>query len=365
MTKRPKPIHMEPLRASVRRGPDAEGCWYWRVRQGPTTKTHFWASRSDALRTVAAMVAEGHTKPRAAATMATLGDVLEYWAGAQSERQDITPATLTNKLHRARLAKRAAGHVPCGRVGLGTLELIRDHLLGQGFAPTTTGQAVEVARAAWRWALRSGYVEGQPLPGLTVRDTRPPPHVPTMAEAWAVADRLHGWRRDMYLLILSTGARSGEISALTLDDVEGHVILGVHPGARKTGERAIPVGPAGQDAIDRLVADARAEPRRRLLPVRHGKAALSQALRRLDWASIGIKPFAPKALRSAAVSAVYGAGVDPGVAAKLFGHSPQTALKFYRAVRSQDMEAAVALAGLGQRPEDERKVLPFRRREEG
>lgn len=68
----------------------------------------------------------------------------------------------------------------------------------------------------------------------------------------------------------------------------------------------------------------------------------------------------PHDLRRAAVDQLYRAGVDPGAAAALVGHSPTTALRHYRRASEEDLQAAVARTGLGHVPAGE--VILFRRK---
>ena len=63
--------------------------------------------------------------------------------------------------------------------------------------------------------------------------------------------------------------------------------------------------------------------------------------------SAGVEVFIPHALRRAAVDAMMRAGVDPGAARAITGHSAQTMLAFYRQATMDHKRDAIQRAELG------------------
>lgn len=355
--KRPPTIHIDPYSVRVIRGPREDGRWYWRARkfQGGTEETAWtgWGTPQEARETVAGLVVG--KAPKGPDTASTIKDLLEFWLGAQEERADLSPLSVQARRYHARHLAEVVGAVRLEAVSRATLERHASQRSRQGAAPRTIALELSALQSAWIWGREVGLHEGRDLPGLRLkiqrrRDT-PAPDGATLREA---VDHLSGWKRLAILLLEGTGCRMGEIAGLTWDRVclepgrESITVVG------KTGRREVPI--SGQLALE---LESARHPGPRVLPVARGSVGpqLHRALGRLEGPKI-----APQGIRRAAVGALYRGGADVGTAASILGHSPTTALKYYREVSEGDRRAAMLQAGMGRLGTEGEKVIAFPRR---
>lgn len=361
--KRPKPLAVDPIKARVIRGPNAEGRWYWQAvvyrDAGERTVWTGWATRDEAARELAAISAVGDFAGdrRPDPTVETIGDVLETWLGAQEARADIVAGTLKNYTIRAKSLHSGIGAVRPDRLDVVTLERYRDARLHSGGAPATVAKELKILRFAWRWGRELGYCPARELPRVAIRvhpvRTR---QTPTRADVLGVLDHLEGWPYLAVRLLFATGARVGEIAVLRWEAVDLARATIMLRG--KTGARAFPLSPdvaallrplAGAPAD--LVLGVTPSMVRGHLGTRHLAAACERA---------GVPRFSPHGLRRAAVDALLRAGVDVGTAASLMGHTPAVMLSAYRQATDEDRRQAITSAALGAVPGGG-KVIAFTR----
>ena len=185
-----------------------------------------------------------------------------------------------------------------------------------------------------------------------------PKETPTLDDFWAVVDALpQPWHRTMAVLLGATGARQGSIAKLRWEDVnlDNREVRLCGKGGRW---RDVVVD---EDLIDYLRPLYPGNGRGSVLGVTKGTATsnFGEALRELDWDDLGIRRFTSHGFRRMVVARYYTSGADIGVVAAQLGQSPEIALKYYREATREQKERAVALAGLGSRPE-KRKVVKLR-----
>lgn len=350
------------LRAIAGDGP----AYRWRVEWYPEGEGGRMSTRSlarvrgeripqgEAVQRAALLLAEGlHLQvggPPAAPPVATLGDLLECWAGAQEQRRDLRPSTLAHYLDAARRAVSVVGAVLLDRVGARTLEELRDR---SGRGPRATAQVLTIVRMAWRWGHGVGLVAAAELPPVRLavpaseRRTPEPHEVALVVEL--VERRLP--RSGLALrLAWALGARVGEVAALQLADVD----LAVPPGwitlRGKTGTRRVPLPRAARAAIEAAPPWTG--------PLAHPRRVHDNL--RAACVSLDVAPFAVHGLRRLAVDQLARSGVDIATAAALLGHSPAVMLEHYRRVQASDLVAAVGRVQLGEAPAGQ--VLPLRPR---
>lgn len=376
-SKRPGGRRLGQAGATVQRGPRDDGRWYWMIR-GPKPKGEQrpvlwtgWATVAEVDRELAVLVATGRDQPAAPARQAqsvtckTLGDLLEFWAGAQLQRSDLRAQTVANYVDLAKAVKRSIGEVLLVRVDTGTLARHRDLRLHAGRAPTTVRSELVVASMALRWGHSIGLTdraapEPPPLKVRTVREKV----TPTQAEAWRVvlngtrllgqwdgsrerAPAFEGRWLDYAVLVAGTGARPKTIARLQRSDIHlrgDEVTLSLIGKVRPRYD--FPARGLTAEVARRL-AEADDE---QLWPVRDPVGlvkAFSKRLLQVDWEALGIRQFRPYGFRRSAADALYEAHRDPSVAAALLDHSPEEAMRHYRRPKVVTMGQAVAAAGLG------------------
>jgi integrase len=375
--RKPATLHIGPLHVRPRRGPNEAGLWYWRADWYRDGKDHArgigWATPQEAQRLAADLVAREkfeEPKPRGEA-IETVRDLLETWAASVRESVEsgqIRPSTGDMYINRARHLATVLGEVRLDRVDSASLDAYRDARLrapvmgrekrfadgewswvqvptNRKTAPHTVAHELRVLRVAWRWGEQRGYCPARRLPSVAVktRDTRDR-RTPTREEVDRVTAALDGWPGLAVLLLAATGARIGEVADLRWRSVDldgGWIIL-----SGKTGPREVPIEPA---VVAALRSAGPGTPDGRVLPVapKTVRTTLGRDHIAKACADAKIQRFTPHGLRRCAVDSAIGGGVDPGVASKLFGHSPEVMLRHYRTATRDDLRAAVRRSGLG------------------
>ena len=356
--RKPAKVIVEPYRARVVRGPhkDGSGRWYWRARMfkgqkgGAVTVWTGWALRDEVADRLKTLTGAEPVTAGVDPTVQTVKDLLECWKAAQIARADVSASWQRAVRNGAKhLGRVLGGYALSGLARDRTaLDSYRDQLLRDGWAPGTVKQHLKMLRAAWAWGQEMGVCPDRSLPKTRlkvtpVRDT----HTPSRADVLAVLDKLTaGWPQLMGLLLFSTGARIGEIAALTWADV--HLDAGEVRLDGKTGPRTVPLS---ADAVAALSAwTTNRESDHAVLGVTFWTAKKHFGPRYLTPACTAakVRPFTPHALRRAAVDAFARAGVDIGTAAAFLGHSPTVMLEHYRRVSIEDRRRALQAAALGQ-----------------
>ncbi len=368
MSKRSKPrsidldsVHVRQIRPPSKRSPD----WYWRavcyVNGKEETVWTGRASREEAKRIVNAKMANGElfTEKGSQEEITTLKDLLECWLGAQKARVDLAANTYRGYKRAAERLEKAIGAVLITGLHRGSLERYRDQRLREDAAPSTVGLELQVLRSAWRWGQDLGVCPHHRLPSVRLPKQRRYSHrTPTRGDVAKVLEELDGWQRLAVLLLYATGARPGEVTHLRWEDVDfdqGLVHLGRHVGARKTGERTVPLPASilaaleawGQGKRTGLVLRGEPETARSVLGF-YVRQACNRA---------GIEHWTPMGLRRLAEDELYRRVGDPSAAALFLGHSPEMAMRHYRKATTTDLRQAMEAAELGKVPAG--KVFEF------
>ena len=386
-SKRPAKVVVHPVHARVVRGPDADGRWYWQGRifegegGGDRTVLSGWYRRPALIAAIHELIKhDGLDQPtEPAAEVRTVQDLLEAWLGSRADAADLEAATKrASRSSAQRLVGPADGRTALGSVLLRHLdkrhlEHYRDTV---GGAESTVARDLKTLRSAWRWGRDIGHVPDRTLPSLRrPGKTRAAKAVytrytPTEPEVAQVIEKIRRpWAKRAVILLYATGGRIGEIATLRwgavapywrelpmrgderLCDVEG---LDLHWTALdaasvvldgKTGPREVQLHP---DVAAELASwrpdDAQPEdgvwgvtPATATTRIQAELAQASEAL--------GLPRLSPNGLRRAAERALYRTR-EVDVAASIMGHSPETAIRTYRAVTAEERARVVAEAGL-------------------
>ena len=310
-----------------------------------------WATPEEADQAVASLVArDALDEPQVQDRAETIRDLLELYQGRQQARQDLSEATVHASLGAGRRLARGIGEVRTDRLDVTVLERYRDQQARGGVAGATIALDLRVLRAGWAWARQVGLVPDRSLPQIRVLQTPIPRHVPTREQLVAVVGALRGWTRIAILLIAATGCRRGEACALTWQSLDLEAGELVFPQG-KTGARPVPLAPpivVELRALRAMQSMLPGEDDRRIWPVSETTfhTSLGRSLAQA-CAAVGVPRVVPKALRRAAVDALYRSGADVAAAASMLGHSPEVALRHYREVTQDDRRRAMELARLG------------------
>lgn len=193
-------------------------------------------------------------------------------------RADLAPATVDGYLKDVRhfLRWRTAGPEPPGFPALGELDLIayrQDLITRNGLRPATVNRRLEAVRRLCRWAQAAGRLAGDAAgavrPVRTERNRQPAGLTGAEIQALlrAAGSSGHGHARRDYALVqllLQTGLRIGEASALRLADLELRERAGrlrVRDGKGRK-ERDVPLNTTVRRAL-RQYLERRPAPRRR------------------------------------------------------------------------------------------------------
>ncbi len=360
-SKKPKSIdlgavHVRPIRPPSKRCPE----WYWRavcyVNGKEETVWTGRASREEAERVVVAKMAGGELfTDKGTEEITTAKDLLECWLGAQKEREDLAANTYRSYHNACAKLSKGLGSVQIGAMHRGSLERYRDQRLRAGAAPSTVRLELRVLCIAWGWGQDLGHCPSVRLkPPKLPKQPRYSRRTPTRGDVAKVLEQLEGWPRLAVLLLYATGARPGEVTHLRWEDLDlerGLVHLGRHDGARKTGERILPIRPEIVRALEawgqgeRVGCVLRDEPDTATSVLGHW---IRRAAKRAE-----VEPFSPMGLRRLAEDELYRRVGDPSAAARFLGHSPRMAMEHYRRVNAMDLRQAMEAADLGKVPAGE------------
>ncbi len=358
--KRPKPFSVGDVKVRATREPTKRNPrWEWRaVRNRDGGRISVWsgrASRHEALKIVSGLVTESEVAiPRRHGfdpSVKTVKDLLECWLFDQEDRGDLAERSKGNLKRIARRLTTCIGDVRLSQVGSDTQRHYRDR---SGLASGTVALDLGYFRSACKWARDRGAsippLGEVRIKHVRVRNDRTPEH----REVVEVLEQLDGWSWLAVLLLATTGARVGEIASLTWEriDLDNDEIT----VTGKTGTRTVPIWES--DVTNALsAAKATGEP---LWP-RKPSTVARRLIKDLDaaCAAAEVPVFTPHGLRRYVVTRLFDAGVDPGVAAKITGHSEIVAMRLYRKVTPSRLREAVAKARLG--AVSGAKVIPLAR----
>lgn len=354
---RPKPFSVGRVRVRVKRGPRDDGRWYWRADRaepGGTRRDLWvgWGTRDEVEEAVVVHLAQHD--PDAAydeADVETVGDLLDVWAASHLARVDIAEQTRRSArvtVRRIVDSTTRIVRVKLERVDRGTLERYRDAELRMGRSSFTVRKDLVVISQAWRWGREIGIVPMRDLPSIRIqREHRTTStYTPTRAEVARLIDAMshrQPWVRKAMLLLSVTGARIGEIASLTWGQVAldcGSLLL-----TGKTGPRRVPLHPSVQAVVaewdreehDRSVLGVAYQTVTTHLGIYLGEAS----------AELGLDKVTPNGIRRSVTDLLLRTRQGADREAALLGHSPETALRHYRQVTSEELQATVIEAGLG------------------
>lgn len=342
-----------------------------------------WVTKEEAAQRAGEVLAGGaqarQEKQRGAVQVETLSDLLRAWLWhVENERADLAPATL--RIYRQSvigLIGTKEEPRPLASVHLRTMSTAQmqrwaaeqQRLAQQGKARRsgkTLHTELGVMARAWIWGQGMGLTEGA-SPSVGVKIAMKPVNnrrTPTPGEVAATLARLGMWQSLTVILCWSTGARLGEIIALTWEQID--LAGGWLKLDGKTGEREVPLTAKARMALEAalerwMVKTEKATGKR---PEKaSGKVisnstylSISTALRaqiKRVCLALGIEVWTPHGLRRLAVDELQRAGVDVGTAAALLGHSPEVMLTKYRQPTAQDKLRGLEKARLGEAPAGE------------
>lgn len=365
-------------------GPDPAKRYRWRLEWYPSGKKGAmetkplaargeWLTALDAeTRALAAVPLLKRPAPILPTEIHTVEDLLNTWLALQELRSDLQRSSYEIRergcvrLMGPKSDEPAKG-APRLRyfqlAGLDEEDLVqhRDARLKRGEGGETITLDFRFLRQAWRWGQKVGAVGTRTLSTPTAKGGRRySSYTPSPAEVLLVLGRLRQpWMRAALQLLWGTGARVGEISALTWGDVDqegGRLTL-----TGKTGTRTIPITPRARMGLAELAPPPGAPEHpaeQRLFTLKdlgnNTRGAVKKALRpTLEEQERKVRlppPFSPHGLRRLAVDDLRRAGVQLEVVARITGHSVQTMLRFYRRPTDLEVEAALSRAPLGEVP---------------
>jgi integrase len=85
----------------------------------------------------------------------------------------------------------------------------------------TANRHLRTLKAFWNWSIRMGHTAGNPWTRTApYPEDEPIKYIPPPEDVAAVLMAAQPWERDFLTVLLRTGARAGEVRALTWDDVD-------------------------------------------------------------------------------------------------------------------------------------------------
>jgi len=213
-------------------------------------------------------------------------------------------------------------------------------------SPATINKKLRYLRAAFNRAIMRGYIARNPMDGWQWdREEDKAPRIASEDEETAlldVAETLHGFKlRAFIVAALATGARRGELLALTWDRVsldpvdDAHVLFTMTKGKK---DRRVPITPEVVAVLRKLQAQT----------LREGGPFVGWAPTSLDrwWHEVVAKAkvgdITMHDLRRTCATRLIRASVPLPTVQRLMGHADiETTLRYYHHVSDDDMRAAV------------------------
>lgn len=370
-TSKPKAIHIGSLHARAIRGPKDGNQWYWRAERyagnggkGTTIWTG-WGSPTECTKFLADLISRGEDAqpaPRQADRIETIHDLLDVWLAAVTTSPHLQPRTIENYVRHSRRLDATIGTFRLAAVTAATLEDYETARTKAGFSPLTVAAEMDSLITAWNWGIPRGFCS----PQVRLRKPRRKrvgvwdnESTYSPADWWRIVDHMDGWHQMFARLLDGTGARPNEIAHLTWADISEEQ-MEITIRVSKTGKRVVPIAPDLLDYLYEQVPESQRQGSLWAVPAAGAAHLFREALKR-HCGVLGIEYRMPKQVRHLTADRLYRCGVDPKTAGDLLGHSPQTAMKYYRRVTSEDRQRALALAGLGRRPDLPPQVIPLRR----
>ncbi|MBI2912844.1 MAG: tyrosine-type recombinase/integrase [Chloroflexi bacterium] len=225
------------------------------------------------------------------------------------------------------------------------------HLQATGVSAFTTRGYVQVVKGLFTWLENEGYIADNPLRRVKLPKTpkyvvRPLDEDEVRRILSEIDPRTRAGARDfaIFLLLLDTGMRLGELAALTEDDglqaVREGIVRVFGKGSR---ERMVPVGLTTQNAIRRYIQIHRRAMHSDALFVSFSGQALTaegirQVIRRLADRA-GVRGVHPHRLRHTAAVTFLRAGGDVFSLQRILGHSTLSMTRNYVMLTDADVKA--------------------------
>lgn len=366
---RPKSFSLDQIKCRVLRDPKASdpSRWYWQaVRYEGGVQVHVWAgwATAEEVRKALAPILLGlqaaPSKPED--RMETLKDLLETWLAWQLGQPHLSEGRKANSRKEAQHLVSIIGDVVIVRADTTTLEEYQRVRLREGAATGVIRNEISTMIQAWAWGGERNLAPDRRLrrPRLKHKARRID-YVPDAVEFWKAVDAVpedRAWARTMLVLMGATGARPGEIAALTWDDIHWRRRTIRLDG--KTGERLASVQKSVLDDLEAIKPDPAVG---RILPVAISTARIDiRKILRKACEDAGVPRFLPKQIRTMVENAMFDAGADPGVVSAQLGHTPEVSLRHYRKAKAKRIEEVMEGAGIGVRPGGNVVSLNERRR---
>jgi len=245
------------------------------------------------------------------------------------------------------------GLFPSGVTRL-TVRAYRARLLEEDYAKTTVARKIAALRSLYKFLLRRGGCDANPLSGLrTPKTGRPLPKFLSVAEVERLigAVRPNGIWSSRDLSILETlyggGLRVSELVAVDMADLDiSDAVVRVRGKGKK--ERMAPLGRAAARAVERYLQERSRHPGRRRFDAeavfinRRGSRLTSRSVRRLVGkyaVSAGISTeVTPHTLRHSFATHMLDKGADLRSVQELLGHENVSTTQIYTHLTAERMK---------------------------
>jgi len=226
----------------------------------------------------------------------------------------------------------------------------------QDYSKSTTARKLATLRSFYKFCLRRGYVESNPL--ASIRTPKQEKRLPKFLEVDQINKLLNtpddttllGARDKAMLEVLySTGIRVSELVALNRDDIDVTSQC-VRVRGKGKRQRTAPIGPTALGAIDKYLELREADPRSAafdqsaLFVNKHGKRLSTRSVRRkLDkyLLAAGLDPsVSPHTLRHSFATHMLNNGADLRGVQELLGHQSISTTQIYTHLTSAKLKSS-------------------------
>jgi site-specific recombinase XerD len=226
-------------------------------------------------------------------------------------------------------------------------------------APATIKRRLACLKAMFRWLEREEAIKSNPFRTIDMM-VRLPKNLPRTLAAHELARLIEHVSRQLsfdgvamraaILLLIATGMRVGELSALRLGDIDQQTgIIRVQGKGRRERQVFIPGGPVASSLADYLALRPRiSSSSHHLLIGTNGQTLTPQIIRlRLHRLARGAginRKITPHMLRHSAATQLIEAGVDIRFVQKLLGHASISTTQIYTEVSDTALKDAISRA---------------------
>lgn len=233
-----------------------------------------------------------------------------------------------------------------------TTQMLTEHFLelGRLRKGNTVDYHWDVVRSFFQWATKRGYVPVDPFKGLHRKKVEPPlPRAVPWDEAMAAVENCWGKlysQRDQAaaLLMLTTGARTGEILSRRIEDLDLLHMTATFTNTKGRRPKVLRLPKWTRDRFEGYLKwrGAMFSDSPWLFPGQKGDAPLSPTAWRERWREYGNK-FTPYVMRHTLLTEMARKGVPIQVIAKQAGHRNISTTQKYLSVSDQEMAEAADL----------------------